>query len=47
LDEKEIRSSEVYIYPVSIYFHGTHTTAAEVIFVRPKDKMVFFFGGKT
>ena len=47
LDEKEIRSSEVFIYPWSIYFHGTCPTAAEIIFVRPKDKLVYFFGGKT
>jgi hypothetical protein len=45
--EAELRSSDVYIYPWSIYFHGTRPTAAEIIFVRPKDKMVFFFSGKT
>jgi hypothetical protein len=47
LDEKEIRSTEVFVYPWSIYFHGTRPTAAEIIFIRPKDKMVFFFGAKT
>ena len=45
--EKELRSSEYYVYPWSIYCHGTRPTALELIFVRPKDKMVFFFGAKT
>ena len=45
--ESELRSSEVYVYPWSIYLHGVQPTAAELIFIRPKDKMVFFFGGKT
>jgi hypothetical protein len=45
--EAELRSSEIYIYPWSIHYHGTRPSAAEIIFVRPKDKMVFFFGGKT
>ena len=45
--EAELRSSDIYIYPWSIYCHGVKPSAAEIIFVRPKDKMVFFFGGKT
>jgi hypothetical protein len=45
--EAELRSSEIYVYSWSIYFHGVQPTAAELIFVRPKDKMVFFFRGKT
>jgi hypothetical protein len=44
--EAELRSSDIYIYPWSIYCHGVSPSAAEIIFVRPKDKMVFFFGGK-
>ena len=47
LQEEEITSSEIYIYPWSIYCHGTRPTAVELIFVRPRDKMVFFFGAKT
>lgn len=45
--EAELRSSEIYVYPWSIYCHGVRPSAAEIIFVRPKDKMVFFFSGKT
>ena len=45
--ETELRSSEVYVYPWSIHYHGTEPSAAEIIFIRPKDKMVFFFSGKT
>jgi hypothetical protein len=45
--EAELRSSEVYVYPWSIYFHGTRPSAAEIIFVRPTDKMVFYFSEKT
>lgn len=45
--EEELRSSEVYVYAWTILYHGIRPTAAEVIFVRPRDKMVFFFSGKT
>ncbi len=44
--ESELRSSEFYVYPWSIYCHGVTPSAAELIFVRPSDKMVFYFGGK-
>jgi len=45
--ERTLRSSEVYVYPWSIYLHGITPSASELIFVRPWDKMVFYFGGKT
>jgi hypothetical protein len=45
--EKELRSHEFYVYPWSIYCHGVRPTAVELIFIRPSDKMVFFFSGKT
>ena len=45
--EAELRSSEFYVYSWSIYCHGVTPSAAELIFVRPSDKMVFYFGGKT
>lgn len=44
--EAELRSGEIYIYSLSIYCHGVRPTAVELIFVRPKDRMVFFFSGK-
>jgi hypothetical protein len=45
--ESELRSSDFYIYPWSIYSHGVSPSAAELIFVRSGGKMVFYFGGKT
>jgi len=47
LSEYELRSTEVYIYPWSVYYHGIRTTAVKLIFVRPKDKVVFYFAAKT
>lgn len=45
--EAELRSGEVYVYLVSIYYHGTAPLAADIVFARPKDRMIFFFSGKT
>ena len=45
--EAELRSDEIYVYPWSIYCHGVIPSAAKIIFVRSKYKMVFFFDGKT
>ena len=45
--ETELRSGEFYVYPWSIYCHGVEPSAAKIIFVRPKDKMVFYFDGET
>ena len=42
----ELHSSEIYVYPQSIYYNGTQPTAADLIFVRPKDKMLFFISSK-
>jgi hypothetical protein len=45
--EAELRSKRVYVYPWAIYTHGVRPTAVELIFVRPSDNMVFYFGSKT
>jgi hypothetical protein len=45
--EAELRSAEFYVYPGSIYFHGVTPTAAELIFVRPSDQMIYYIGSKT
>ena len=45
--EEQLRTSEFYVYPWSIYYHGLRPTAANLIFIRPSDKMVFYFGAKT
>ncbi len=45
--EAELRSSEFYVYPWSIHCYGVRPSAAELIFIRPSDRMIFYFGGKT
>jgi hypothetical protein len=45
--EKELRTPAFYVYPWSIYTHGIDPSAAELIFVRPADNMVFYFSGNT
>jgi len=45
--KEELLSSSFYVYPWSIYCHGTRPTAVELIFVRPSDRMVFYIGSKT
>lgn len=45
--DDELRSSKYYVYSWSIEYHGVEPSAAEIIFVRPSDKMVFYFGGST
>ena len=42
-----LRSEEYYVYSWSTYFHGTRVGAAQLIFLRPADNMVFYFSGKT
>src|SRR5262245_6955484 len=38
----ELRSSEFYIYPWSMRLHGVEITAADLIFVRPSERMVYY-----
>jgi hypothetical protein len=38
----EVRSSDMYVYPWSVDLHGIEPNAAKLIFVRPKDNMVFY-----
>jgi len=42
----EIRSSKMFIYVWSVDMAGTKPNAAQLIFVRPEDKMVFYFDAK-
>src|SRR5574343_563099 len=44
--EKSIRTSDYYIYPWSIYCHGVTPSAAEIIIVKPSEKMVYYMGVK-
>lgn len=43
----ELRSQDVYAYPCWIDLADLRPYAATIIFVRPKDKMLFFFDGKS
>jgi hypothetical protein len=45
--EEELRSDGYFVYPRSIYCHGVRPIAAQLIFVRSTDKMIFYFSGKT
>ncbi|MBI5095633.1 MAG: hypothetical protein HZB26_24760 [Candidatus Hydrogenedentes bacterium] len=45
--EADLRSSEFYVYPWSIGYHGVDASDATLVFVRPSDKMVFYFEVKT
>ena len=45
--KNELRGAEFYVYPWSIYFHGIRPTAAEIIFIRPSDSMIFYLSAKT
>ena len=46
MSKQELRSSDVYLYPWSIYYRGTRPIAVKLIFVKPKDKTVFYFAAK-
>jgi len=43
----ELRSAEVYVYPLTIYLQDGSPTSVELIFVRPVDNMVFYLSDKT
>jgi hypothetical protein len=36
----------VFVYPWFIHVHGTMPIGVELIFVRPSDKMIFYFSGQ-
>jgi hypothetical protein len=42
LSAEELRSDEVFVFPWSIYCNGTIPSSVQLIFVRPKDRMVFY-----
>jgi len=46
-NEAELRSEKMYVFPTSIYCHGISPSAADLIFVRPSDKMIFYISFKT
>jgi hypothetical protein len=45
--EAELRSNQFYVFPQSIYYYGGRPIEADLIFVRPADKMLFYFSAKT
>jgi len=46
-EQSHLRTQEYYVYPVNIVIHGLRPTAVDIIFIRPSDKIVFYFSGKT
>jgi len=46
LTPEDIRSDQIYIFPWSTTFLGTRATSAQLIFIRPKDKMIFYISCK-
>ena len=44
--EEKLRKKDFYVYPWSIYCHGVTPTAAELIFVNPTEKKVYYVGSK-
>jgi hypothetical protein len=44
--EESLRTKDFYVYPWSIYCHGVTPTATELIFVKPKDKLVYYISAK-
>ncbi len=43
---EELKKEDVYVYPWSIYCNGIKPSGAQLIFVVPKDKKVYYFGTK-
>ncbi len=43
----DLRSTSIYIHPMTTVFRATQPTAVEMIIVRPADRMIYYFSGKT
>ncbi|AUC79264.1 hypothetical protein CW736_07655 [Nonlabens sp. MB-3u-79] len=43
---EDLKKEEVYVYPWSIYCNGVTPTGAELIYVVPKNKKVYYIGTK-
>jgi hypothetical protein len=43
--EPEIRSSEMYVFCWRVDFVGTNPSNAQLIFARPRDRMIFYYSG--
>lgn len=43
---EDLKKEDIYVYPWSIYCNGIKPSGAELIFVVPKDKKVYYFGTK-
>ena len=39
---EQLKSKEYYIYPVSIYCNGLRPSGAQLIFLNPKEKIIYF-----
>ena len=45
-NEAELRSERYFVYPQSIHYHGVRPSAAQLVFVQPSARMIFYFSGK-
>jgi hypothetical protein len=39
---EKLKSKEYYVYPVSIYCNGLHPSGAQLIFLNPNEKVIYF-----
>jgi hypothetical protein len=44
--ESELRSGQIYVYPCHVDYLGDRPRAAQLIFVKPSENMVFYFDAK-
>ena len=45
--EAALRSQRFYVYPQSIHYHGMRPYAAQLVFVQPSTRMIYYISGKT
>ncbi|MFD0793815.1 hypothetical protein ACFQZX_09305 [Mucilaginibacter litoreus] len=44
--EQDLRTKNFYVYPWSMGYHGVRPYSAQLIFLNPKDKIVYYIDGK-
>ncbi len=45
-EEGTLRTKDYYVYPVSIGYHGVSPYSAQLIFINPKDEIVYYIEAK-
>ncbi len=44
--EAQLRSERYFVYPQSIHYHGVRPSAAQLVFVQPSTRTIYYFSGK-